>query len=279
MDTYIVTTDPDAGDESDANAIEAIFDPTAAVDIDTTAAQVIEVQDFSADTVTDASTLDAEGMEAQAHAQAAAEAQARSDAAIEAGDYAAAQQERELAETESGAAGDSSMLHGSDSIDLTTAAEKQEDAAYYEGQQAQHAAAGDYEAAREDATNAMYATDAADFGAGGADHTGQAEQEIYQMDNAVWHQDIAEDNVKSADYYAAQGDTEMAEMHLGNAAEEQAIADHHGDLGEHGGDMAVHDPTSVVANDTSYDAGMSTTYDTSSTSTVDYSSATDLSSE
>lgn len=279
METYIVTTDTDAGDESNTDAIEAILDPTAAADIDTTGVQAVEVQDFSADATTDSSVLDAEEMEAQAHAQAAAEAQARADAAIEAGDYAAAQQEREIAETESGAAGDGSMLHGSDSIDLTTAAAKQEDAAYYEAEQGKHAAAGDYEAAREDATNAMYATDDADFRAGGADHTGQAEEERYQMDNAVWHQDIAEDNVESADYYAAQGDTEMAEMHLGNAVEEQAIADHHGDLGEHGGSMAVHDPTSDVALDTSYDAGASSTYDTSSTSTVDTSSTTDFSSE
>lgn len=272
MDRYIVTTDTEAGDESSTNFVEAILDPTAAAGIDTTDGQEVEVQDFSAGTM-----ADAEETEAQAHAQAAAEAQTRADAAIEAGDYAAAQQERELAETGSDAAGDASMLHGSDSIDLTTAAEKQEEAAHYEEQQAAHAAAGDYEAAREDATNAYYATDDADFRAGGSDHTGQAEQEITQMDNALWHQDIAEDNVENAEYYAAAGDTEMAEMHLQNADDEQATADHYGDLGEHGGSMAVHDPSSDVALDTSYDAGTSTTYDT--TSIVDYSSTTDVSTE
>ncbi len=50
------------------------------------------------------------------------------------------------------------MLHGSDSTELETAAYQQEWAEYYEQQEAQHAQAGDYEAAREDAANAAWYT-------------------------------------------------------------------------------------------------------------------------
>jgi hypothetical protein len=149
------------------------------------------------------------------------------------------------------------MLSTYDSSDLANAAEKQDDAEYYEAQQAVHAQQGDYEAAREDASNAGYAMSDADSAAGGADHSGQADAEKYEMDWAV-HEE------KQADYYAASavdaledGNLEAAEMYAGEADTHQASADNYGDLGEHGGDMGVYDSSSVV------DAGGSfeSTYD------------------
>jgi hypothetical protein len=43
---------------------------------------------------------------------------------------------------------------------------------------------------------------------------------------------------------AEDGNFEQAAMYAESAVEHQAIADYHGDLGEHGGDMAVYDASS-----------------------------------
>ncbi len=210
----------------------------------------------------------------EAHAQAATDAQQSADEFIASGDYNAAAEARETAENESWEAGDDSMLSAYDAQDLTTAADKQEDAAYYEAREAEHAQQGDYAAAKEDAGNAAYAVGDADYYAGGDDHTGQAKAEEYNMDIAVWHEGIADDAADNAVYYAEQGNLDAAESSAGYAAEQQGMADHFGDLGEHGGDMAVYDPSSEVdtggtydssfdstAVDTGFDSGMDTSMD------------------
>ncbi|HEX7176902.1 MAG TPA: hypothetical protein VF240_16700 [Pyrinomonadaceae bacterium] len=114
-------------------------------------------------------------------------------------------------------------------------------------QQAVYAQQGDYEAAREAADNAAYATYEADSGAGGDDHMGQADAEKYNMDWAVHEEKQADYYADNAAAYAAEGDFENAERSASSAAAHQESADHFGDLGEHGGDLAVYDPSSAVA--------------------------------
>jgi hypothetical protein len=80
--------------------------------------------------------------EQEAHTQAATDAQNAADEFIAKGDYAAAAEARETAENESWEAGDDSMLSAYDAGDLTFAADKQEQAEYYNEQQTQFAQAG-----------------------------------------------------------------------------------------------------------------------------------------
>ncbi|MEO8649017.1 MAG: hypothetical protein ABI539_07615 [Acidobacteriota bacterium] len=287
-------SDVPAGIETETETADTLFSDTAAdqpeliipVDYDagteqvpfTASSDVYSPVDAgvygTADTVGSAAAAEeaaAEASEAQAHADAAGEAQRSADEFVEAGDYAAAAEARGSAEDEAFAAADNSVLHGSDSTDLDNAAYQQENADFYEARQAEHAAAGDYEAAKEDAINAGYAQGDADFQAGGADHTGQAAAEENQMDWAVWEQNNAESFQQSADQYAAEGDLENAEMYAADAAEHQEMADYHGDLGEHGGDMAVYDPSSEVASGGSFDAPDAADYSAVDTSATDYS--------
>jgi hypothetical protein len=238
-----------------------------------------------ADTSEDSSleTEDAEALEQQAHVEAATEAQAAADEFIASGDYEAAAQAREVAETESAEAGTDNMLSAYDSSDLAHAAEKQDDAEHYSQQQAMHAQQGDYEAAREDASNAAYATSDADFAAGGADHTGQSDKEVYEMDWAVHEEKMADYQAHNAVAAAEDGNFEQAEMYAASAVDHQASADHYGDLGEHGGVSAVYDPSSEVASggtyessfdasaavDTGFDSGMDTGVDAGVDTTTD----------
>lgn len=189
----------------------------------------------------------------QAHAAEATEAQAHADAAIASGDYEAAEAERAQAEDQAWQAGDSSMLHGSNSAELDNAAWQQDWADHYEKQEGEHAAAGDYEAAREDAANAANAQGWADFKAGGEDHGGQAREEMNQMDWAIYEEGRAKDDVVEAEWHAEHGNPDTAANYLDSAAEHQAEADRHGDLGTHGGEFAIEDPSSEVAEGTPVD--------------------------
>jgi len=129
---------------------------------------------------------------------------------------------------------------------------QQDQAAYYE-QQARHAQAGDYEAAKEDAANAAWYHGNADYQAGGEDHSGQARLEEHQMDWAVWEEGNADYYTGQAEAYAAQGDYDHAATYAAEADQHQAAADYHGDLGEHGGPLAVYDPSSEITHDASDD--------------------------
>lgn len=209
----------------------------------------------------------AETDDVSAHSEAATEAQEQADAAVAVGDYETAAELREVAEDEAWAAGDASMLHGSDASQLEHAAYHQEQAEYYEQQQAQHAQEGDYEAAREDSANAAWHMQSADYSASGDDHSGQALAEHYEMDLAVWEEGIADYNAQTAADYAAEGDFDNAAMYAGHAVEHQAAADWHGDLGEHGGEFGVYDESSVTYDhtpDTSYAATDYSSSDSSS---------------
>jgi hypothetical protein len=229
-----------------------------------------------------APTEDPAAGEAQAHADAATEFQAKADEAVTAGDYAAASNLRESAENEAWTAGESGMLHGSDSIHLEAAAEQQQRADSLEWEEGRHAAAGEYEAARDDAFEAASATSSADFNAGGSDHTGQARDEYSHMDSAVFQEQWAKEDAQTADSYLAEGDVEHAGQYADSAVDHQQAADDQAALGEHGGDLADHDASSDVGHvdaTDSYDS--SAAPDTSSSyesPSPDLSSSTDDSS-
>lgn len=215
---------------------------------------------YSADT--------AEADAGQVHADAARDAQLQADEYIAQGDYAAAAEAREVAENEAWAAGDSSMLGSSDVGDLENAAYRQEVAEDYRVQQAEHIAEGDYEAAKEDALNAGYATGDADYMAGGTDHTAQADQDAYNLGNAVSDEKNAEYFADNAQWYAEQGNTDAAQSSMDNAAGYQQSADVYAASADPAGTMYDVDPSSAVASgggydmaavDTGFDAGVDTT--------------------
>jgi hypothetical protein len=303
-ETVIITENPEEGTKTvievttvDENApdledvVDALLDENPAVDLDETPADEVNVEvytiptdadltdtldtsatpdtsaDVSFDSAATAETAEEAAAEAetQAHTEAATEAQEAADEFVASGDYEAASQAREAAENEAWEAADSSMLHGSDSTELEGAAFQQENAEYYEQQEAAHAQEGDYEAAREDASNAVYATQDADFLAGGDDHSGQAQAEQNQMDWAVWEEGNADYNAQQAEEYAEEGNFDAAEMYAEEAADHQENADYYGDLGEHGGDIGVTDASSDVDSGGTYDAADDSSYDTSST--------------
>lgn len=203
----------------------------------------------------------------QAHLDAATDAQQQADEFAAQGDYAAAAEAREVAENEAYAGGDDSMLSGSTANELTNAADQQATANQYEQEEAADAQAGNWDAAKEDAGNAAYAQGGADYYGGGSDHTAQAKAEENQMDWAGWEQGNADSHMKDAEEYAAQGDFDHAEHSADLADADQGMADYHGALGEHGGDMAIQDDSSAVASGGSYEAPAedNSSYDAGST--------------
>jgi hypothetical protein len=258
-------TDTEASPETTDTPVE--FDSaTEAGPIDTAAEPVAAVE--TTDATTQTSSESETDTAAEAHATAATDAQAQADAAVDAGNYEAASQLRESAENEAWQAGDSSMLHGSTSAELDGAATHQAQAEGYEQQEAQHAASGDYEAARDDAANAANATGWADYQASGADHSGQANAEYDKEDWAVWEQHSAHDAEQNADSYAAQGDLDGAAASADSAAAHQEQADMYGHEGEHGAPDAVYDASSETDH-SSIDAGA---YDSGAAATTSYES-------
>lgn len=202
--------------------------------------------------------VEADAAAVELHSAAATEAQERAEEAVAAGDYETAAQFRETAENEAWEAVDSSMLEGAASAELESAAAYQAKAEEYEKEEAQHAAAGDYESAREAAAQAANATDWADFKAGGDDHTAGADAVYSKDDWAVWEQQQANEAEQSAEAYAAEGEFESAEVYAESAVEHQAEADAYGQdsYADYSADSSVDTSTSYEAPDTtSYDSG------------------------
>ena len=184
------TLDPDTSPADFGEAVDMSTPMEPAFGVADPTYSATTTSDTAADAAAEAAK--AEELEQEAHADAATEAQSAADEFIASGDYAAAAEAREVAENESWEAGSDSMLSAYDSQNLANAAEKQDDAEFYSAQEAMHAQQGDYEAAREDASNAGYATSDADSAAGGADHTGQSDKEVYEMDWAVHEEKMAD---------------------------------------------------------------------------------------
>ncbi|MBL8891812.1 MAG: hypothetical protein JNL67_17660 [Planctomycetaceae bacterium] len=210
------------------------------------------------------------------YAQAARDAQAAADEFIYQGDYRAAQEAREQAETAADLAGDQSMLSLYDSQDLGFAADKQDLADHYRQEQTDLIAQGDYEGAREAALQSGYATGDADWMAGGSDHTGQADRDVQSLDWSVWNEKNADANLFNAEQAAADGDFEQAAMYADQAGWQQATADQYADQANPDSLQWNYDPSSSVDSGGSYDALSS--IDTGFTPTTDYSSGIDYSS-
>lgn len=210
------------------------------------------------------------------YAQAARDAQAAADEFIYQGDYRAAQEAREQAETAADLAGDQSMLSLYDSQDLEFAADKQDLADHYRQEQTDLIAQGDYEGAREAALQGGYATSDADSMAGGIDHTGQADRDVQSLDWSVWNEKNADANLFNAEQAAADGDFEKAEMYADQAGWQQATADQYADQANPDSLQWNYDPSATVDSGGSYDALSS--IDTGFTPTTDCSSVTDYSS-
>jgi hypothetical protein len=245
-----------------SDSFASIDIPPGAIDEPTAFDPTPEAPDYSVASPFDDSTsataepeADPSVADQQAHADAAQQAQAQADEFVDKGDYAAAADAREVAENEAWEAGDSSMLGSSDAGDLDNAAYKQEQAQDYRDQQADHIAAGDYEAAKEDAQNAAYATGDADYQAGGADHTGQSDLDESNLDWAAWNDKNADYNAQQADAYAAEGDMDNAERYADRADEYGASADTYAANADPENPYADHDPSSVVETGGTYDAG------------------------
>jgi hypothetical protein len=194
--------------------------------------------------------------ELQAHADAAKEAQDAADQFVAEGDYKAASEARETAENESWQAGDNSMLSGSNAGELSNAGDRQDAAAEYREQQTYDVEHGNYEAAKEDAQNVAYATGDADYQAGGADHSGQADKDVGNLDWAVWDEKNADYQASNAQAYAAEGEFDIAGEYAGRADSYQANADDYAGHADPGGAAYSYDPSSEVASGGTYDAGV-----------------------
>ena len=256
-DATFETFDENADFTEVSDADETAFTAETADVADTTFADTTETPEIDEPTYEEtvaAEEANQAELDQQAHTQAATDAQTAADDFVDRGDYAAASEAREVAENEAWEAGDNSMLGAYDAQDLASAADHQDKAEEYEQQQAEHAQAGDYEAARDDASNAAYEAGYGDMEAGGADHTGQADSEYANMDNAVWHEGLAEDQLDNAEWYAEQGNADAAETALNAAEYEQETADEYGDQGEHGATGADYDPSSEVETGGSYES-------------------------
>jgi hypothetical protein len=255
------------------------FAPVVAAD----AGSVIADYGDSTAAASDATTGESSEADAQAQANiaAASEAQAQADEAIEAGDFETAAQLRGDAEEYAYAAGDDSMLHGSDSSDLSLADQQFDLADMKEQEAAEHTAAGDYDAARDATADAATYQQWADGNAGSTvDHSEQTENQQAQLEWADWHQDIADGNQDSADAYAASGDLDTAAIYQESANDEQTVADEYGAASVYEATQDTSDGTydaSSSAIDTAYDSSYSatdTSYDSSysATDTTSYDS-------
>lgn len=283
-ETYEVVTSEESYDPT-IETVEPTFAETPTYDSTTFDSGTTSTDPVYLSSETEVSDEEAQEIaDQEAHAQAATDAQTAVDEFVAEGDYAAAADAREIAENESWEAGDDSMLGSSDAQDLRAAAEQQDNAEYYQEQQAINAQSGDWEAAKEDAQNAAYAASDADYRAGGDDHTGQADSDIYNLDNAQWHQESADEAAQNAVDAAEDGNFYAAEIYADSADKEQGLADDFGSQGDPGNILADYDPSSEVASGGTYEAtyednlasvdtGFDATVDTGYDSTYDVADA------
>lgn len=154
-------------------------------------------------------------------------------------------------------------------LDAQLAETAREDAEYFQGEQAKAAEAGDWEKAEEMASNAEYAMEEAkDLGGDVADsEILEAQYDQMELENADYHQEIADDKAASAEAYAAEGDLDTASMYADSAAGEAATAADYGSMADAGGTYA----DQTVDTSSTFDA--TATVDTSASAVVDTSSS------
>ena len=262
-DGFPVTDDTGSDSEEASYEVDGSAEGFETAPADTGFVSSAETPAYAAESDDTSSTPTDVYTEQQAHSQAAQDAQAAADEFVEQGDYRAAADARETAENEASAAGDSSMLDGSDSIDLTSAAGSQETAAYYEQQQQENIDRGDFEAAKSDAENAAWATGNADLSGGGADHTGQSDQDAYNLGQAVGQEHDSEYYAEQAESWAAYGNDDAAAHNAELAGVAEDNAGHYAAAADSDSLNYQHNATSDVTSGGSYDAG----YDMSSVDT------------
>ena len=160
-------------------------------------------------------------------------------------------------------------------LDSQIAEEKREEAEYYQAEQAKAVEAGDWEKAEELSSKAEYAMEEV------KDHGGDvADAEIYEaqadqanLENADYHQEIADSNADTAAAYAAEGDLETAEIYADSAADSATVAADYGASADQGGTYA--DQTVDTSSTFDATATVDTTIDTSSSySSIDTSTTT-----
>ena len=155
-------------------------------------------------------------------------------------------------------------------LDAQAAETAREEAEYFQGEQAKAAEAGDWEKAEEMAENAEYAMEEVkDHGGDVADsEVLEAQYDQMELENADYHQEIADDNAASAEAYAAEGDLDTAAIYADSAAGEAATAADYGAQADAGGTYA--DQTVDTSSTFDATATVDTTVDTSSSySSVD----------
>ncbi len=153
-------------------------------------------------------------------------------------------------------------------LDAQTAEEKREEVESYQAEQAKAVDEGDWEKAEELAGKAEYAMEEVkEHGGDVADsEILEAQHDQMNLDNADYHQEIADDNAASAEAYAADGDLDTAAIYADSAASEATIAGDFGAAADQGGIYA----DQTVDTSSSFDA--TATVDTSSTVDTSYSS-------
>ena len=167
--------------------------------------------------------------------------------------------------------GDLSADFNTDSmfLDSQIAEEKREEAETFQAEQAKAVEAGDWEKAEEMASNAEYAMEEVkDHGGDVADsEIVEAQYEQMDLENADYHQEIADDKADSAEAYAASGDLDTASMYADGAASEATVAADYGSAADQGGTYA----DQTVDTSSTFDA--TATVDTSASAVVDTSSS------
>ncbi len=153
-------------------------------------------------------------------------------------------------------------------LDAQLAETAREEAEMYQAEQAKAVEEGDWEKAEEMASNAEYAMEEVkDHGGDVADsEIVEAQYDQMELENADYHQEIADDNAASAEAYAAEGDLDTASIYADSAASEATMAADSGALADQGGTYA----DQTVDTSSTFDA--TATVDTS-VSTVDTSSS------
>ena len=167
--------------------------------------------------------------------------------------------------------GDLSADFNTDSmfLDSQIAEEKREEAETFQAEQAKAVEAGDWEKAEEMASNAEYAMEEVkDHGGDVADsEIVEAQYDQMDLENADYHQEIADDKADSAEAYAASGDLDTASMYADGAASEATVAADYGSAADQGGTYA----DQTVDTSSTFDA--TATVDTSASAVVDTSSS------
>lgn len=165
-----------------------------------------------------------------------------------------------------------SLDTGSILLDAQAAEDARGDAEMYKHEQAKAAEAGDWESAKE------YAEKAEDAMLEVKEHGGdiadaeilEAQYDQMDLDNADWHQEIADDNAEAAVAYAESGDLDAAQVYADSAASEATTAADFGASADAGGSYADQSIDTSSSFDSS--ATVASTVDTSST--IDTSTTT-----